>query len=125
MLPSRRSLKQRQASKEGDYLMAPLDFRLSDAFQEFGNVEVAKEQLMVSVNRPRITGRQSLRMRIPTLSRPGDLLEVIDDTICSTCVQVNGVKLNNSSDEVLVVGGENRLVSEILMILSMANCASV
>ena len=31
----------------------------SDAFQEFGNVEVAKERLMMSVNGPRITGRQS------------------------------------------------------------------
>ena len=29
----------------------------SDAFQEFGNVEVAKERLMMSVNGPRITGR--------------------------------------------------------------------
>ncbi|XP_068748474.1 uncharacterized protein [Montipora capricornis] len=65
----------------------PLEFCQTDAFQEFGNVEVAKEQLMVSVNGPRITGRQSLRMRMLTLSRPGDLLEGIDDTICSTCVQ--------------------------------------
>ena len=97
----------------------------SEAFQEFGNVEVAKEQLMMSVVGPRTTGRQSLMMRILTLSGPGDLLEGIDDTIRSTCVQVTGVKLNNSSDEVLDVGGENRLVSEILMLLSMANCAAV
>ena len=32
----------------------------SDAFQDFGNVEIAKEQLMMSVNGQRITGRQSL-----------------------------------------------------------------
>ena len=56
---------------------------------------------------------------------PGDLLEGIDDTIRSTCVQVTGVKLNSSSDEFLVIGVEIRLVSEILMLLSMANCAAV
>ena len=33
----------------------------SDAFQEFGKVEVAKEQLMMPVKGPRITGRQSDR----------------------------------------------------------------
>ena len=99
---------------------------ISDAFQEFGKVEVAKEQLMMSVKGPRImTGRQSLMMRMLTLSGPGDLLEGIDDTIRSTCVQVTGVKLNSSSDEFLVIGGEIRLVSEILMLLSMANCAAV
>ena len=92
----------------------------SDAFQELGKVEVAKEQLMMSVKGPRITGRQSLMMRMP-----GDLLEGIDDTIRSTCVQVTGVKLNSSSDEFLVIGVEIRLVSEILMLLSMANCAAV
>ena len=62
-------------------------------------------------------------MRVMTLSGPGDL-EGIDDTIRSTCVQVTGVKLNRSSNEVLVLGGENRLVSEILL-LSMANYAAV
>ena len=98
----------------------------SDAFQEFGKVEVAKEQLMMSVKGPRITGRQSLMMRMLTLSGPGDLLEGIDDTIRSTCVQVTGVKLtNSSSDEFLVIGVEIRFVSEILMLLSMANCAAV
>ena len=96
----------------------------SDAFQEFGKVEVAKEQLMMSVKGPRITGRQSLMMRMLTLSGPGDLLEGIDDTIRSTCVQVTGVKLNSSSKEFLVIGVEIRLVSEILMLLSMANCAT-
>ena len=93
----------------------------SDALQE---LEVAKEQLMMSVNGPRITGRQSLMMRMLTLSGPGDLLEGIDDTIFLTCVQVTGLKLKSSSDEVLVVGGEIRHVSEILMLLSMANCAA-
>ena len=39
----------------------------SDAFQEFGNVEVANEQLMMSGKGPRITGRQSLMMRMLTL----------------------------------------------------------
>ena len=98
----------------------------SDAFQEFGKVEVAKEQLIMSVKGPRITERQSLMMRMLTLSGPGDLLEGIDDTIPSTCVQVTGVKLNSSSDEFLVIGVEiSRLVSEILMLLSMANCAAV
>ena len=53
----------------------------SDTFQEFGNVEVTKEQLMMSVNGPRITGRQSLMIRMLTLWGPGDLLEGIDDTI--------------------------------------------
>ena len=96
----------------------------SDAFQEFGKVEVAKEQLMMSVKGPRITGRQSLMMRMLTLSGPGDLLEGIDDTIRSTCVQVTGVKLNSSSEEFLVIGVEIRLVSEILMLLSMANCTT-
>ena len=90
----------------------------SDAFQEFGKVEVAKEQLMMSVKGPRITGRHSLMMRMLTLSGPGDLLEGIDDTIRSTCVQVTGVKLNSSSDEFLVIGVEIRLVSEILMLLA-------
>ena len=61
----------------------------SDAFQEFGNVEVAKERLMMSVNGPRITGRQSLIMCMLTLSGPGNLLEGIDDTICWTCVTGN------------------------------------
>ena len=98
----------------------------SDAFQEFGKVEVAKEQLIMSVKGPRITERQSLMMRMLTLSGPGDLLEGIDDAIPSTCVQVTGVKLNSSSDEFLVIGVEiSRLVSEILMLLSMANCAAV
>ena len=99
----------------------------SDAFQEFGKVEVAKEQSTMSVKGPRITGRQSLMMRMLTLSGPGDLLEGIDDTIRSTCVQVTGVKLNSSSDEflVMIIGVEIRLVSEILMLLSMANCAAV
>ena len=78
----------------------------SDALQEFGNVEVAKEQLMMSVNGPRMTGRQSLMMRMLTLSGPGDLLEGIDDTIRSNCVQVTRVKLNSSSDEFLFVDGE-------------------
>ena len=59
------------------------------------------------------------------MSGPGDLSDGIDDTIRSTCVQVTGVKLNSSSDEFLVIGGEIRLVSEILMLLSMANCAAV
>ena len=36
---------------------------------------------MMSVNEPRITGKQSLMMRMLTLLRPGDLLEGIDDTI--------------------------------------------
>ena len=85
----------------------------SDAFQEFGNVEGAKEQLMMSVNGPRITGRRSLMMKMLTLSGLGDLLEGIDDTIRSTCVQVTGVKLNSSSYVFLVVGGEIRLVFEI------------
>ena len=97
----------------------------SDVFQEFGNVEVAKEQLMMSVNGPTITGRQSLKVRMLTLSGPGDLLEGIDNTIHSTCKQVTGVKLNCSSAEALIVGGENRLVSEVLMSLTMANCAAV
>ena len=44
---------------------------------------------MMSVNGPRITGRQSLMMRMLTLSGPGNLLEGIDDTICSTCVTGN------------------------------------
>ena len=47
----------------------------SDAFQESGKVEVTKEQLMMSVKGPRITGRQSLMMQMLTLSGPGDLLE--------------------------------------------------
>ena len=97
----------------------------SDAFREFGKVEVAKEQLMMSVKGPRVTGRQSLMMSMLTLSQPGDLLEGIDDTIRSTCVQVTGVKLNSSSDEFLVIGVEISLVSQILMLLSMANCAAV
>ena len=98
----------------------------SDAFQEFRKVEVAKEQLIMPVKGPRITERQSLMMRMLTLSGPGDLLEGIDDTIRSTCVQVTGVKLtNSSSDEFLVFGGDIRLVSEILILLSMANSAAV
>ena len=97
----------------------------SDAFQEFGNVEVTKEQLMMSVNGPRITGRQSLMVCMLTLLGPGDLLEGIDNTISSICVQVTGVKLNSSSAEVLIVDGENRLVSEVLMLLITANCAAV
>ena len=104
--------------------MAPCGMT-SDAFQEFGNVEVAKEQLMMSANGPGMTGRQSLMMRMLTLLGPGDLLEGIDDTIFLTCVQVTGVKLKSSSDEFLVVGGEIRHVSEILMLLSTVNCAVV
>ena len=46
-----------------------------------------------------------------SVSEPGDLLEGIDDTIRSTCVQVTGVKLNSSSDEFLVIGVEIRLVT--------------
>ena len=104
--------------------MAPCGMT-SDAFQEFGNAEVAKEQLMMSVNGTGMTGRQSLMMRMLTLSGPGDLLEGIDDTIRSTCVQVTKVKLNSSLNEFLVVGGEIRHVSEILMLLSTVNCAVV
>ena len=104
--------------------MAPCGMS-SDAFQEFGNEEVAKEQLMMSVNGTGMTGRQSLMMRMLTLSGPGDLLEGIDDTIRSTCVQLTKVKLNSSLNEFLVVGGEIRHVSEILMLLSTVNCAVV
>ena len=64
-------------------------------------------------------------MRMLTLSGPGDLLEGIDDTIRSTCVQLTKVKLNSSLNEFLVVGGEIRHVSEILMLLSTVNCAVV
>ena len=110
-------------NKNGDS-MAPCGMT-SDAFQEFGNVEVAKEQLIMSVNGPGMTGRQSLMMHMLTLSGPGDLLEGIDDTIRSTCVQVTGLKLKSSSDEFLVVGGEIRHVSEILMLLSTVSCAVV
>ena len=62
-------------------------------------------------------------MRMLTLSELGE--EGIDDTIRSTCAQVTGVKLNSSLDEVLIIGGDNRLVSEVMMLLSMANCAAV
>ena len=41
-------------------------------------------------------------MRMLTLSGPGDVLEGIDDTIRSTCVQVTVLKLKSSSDEFLV-----------------------
>ena len=68
----------------------------SDAFQEFGIVEVAKERLMMSVNGPRRTGRQSLMRRMLTLSGPGNLLEGIDDTICSTCVTGNRGEIKHS-----------------------------
>ena len=67
----------------------------SEAFQEFGNVEVAKEQLTMSFNGLRITGRQSLMIRMLTLSGPGDLLEGIDDTISSTRVKITRVKSQN------------------------------
>ena len=53
----------------------------SDTFQEFGNVDVVKEQLMMSVNGTMITGRQSLITYMLPLLGPGDLLEGIDDTI--------------------------------------------
>lgn len=64
----------------------------SDTFQEFRNVDVVKEQLMMSVNGPMITGRQSLIKCMLPLLGPGDLLEGIDDTIHLTCIQVTEVK---------------------------------
>jgi len=79
---------------------------------------------MMSVNGPRITGRQSLMMRMLTLSGPGVLLEGIDDTICSTSVKVTGVKLNSSSNEFLVVRGEIRLVSEYAVVYGQL-CSSL
>ena len=60
----------------------------------------------MSFNGLRITGRQSLMIRMLTLSGPGDLLEGIDDTISSTRVKITKVKSNSSSDEFLFVGGK-------------------
>ena len=40
-------------------------------------------------------------------------------------LQVTGLKLKSSSGEFLVVGGEIRHVSEILMLLSTVSCAVV
>ena len=53
----------------------------SATFQEFGNVEAAKELLMMSVNGPRITGRQSLIMRMLTLFLVHGLSSMLHNTI--------------------------------------------
>ena len=64
-----------------------------------GNVDVTREQFMMSVRGPKITGRQYFITRMFILSGPGDLLVGIVETIHWTSVQVTGRKLNNSSVE--------------------------
>ena len=57
---------------------------------------VDNEQLMISVKGPKITGRQSLMMRVVTLSGPGDLLNGSDRTVRRTCSHETHLKLKSS-----------------------------
>ena len=53
---------------------------ISASFHAAGNVEVRREQLIISVSGPRIIGRQSLMTRAFILSGPGDLFSGKDET---------------------------------------------
>jgi hypothetical protein len=57
---------------------------------------VVNELLIMSVNGPSMTGRQSLIIRMLILSGPGDLFDGIVVIIRCTSVHVTGVNLNNS-----------------------------
>ena len=80
---------------------------ISAFFQASGNVDVAREQLMMVVRGPRMTGRQSLMTCILILSGPGDLFVGIDEMMLRTSEQVTCLKVNNSSwdTSVGVMGG--------------------
>ena len=69
---------------------------ISAIFQDSGKVEVVNELLIMSVNGPSMTGRQSLIIRMLILSGPGDLFDGIDVIMQCTSVHVTGVNLNNS-----------------------------
>ena len=56
----------------------------SAAFQASGNVEVAREQFIISVSGPRITDKLSFNTRASTLSGPGDLFVGIAEIIRRT-----------------------------------------
>jgi hypothetical protein len=61
-------------------------------FHALGYVDVLREQLIISVRGPKITGNESLITCILILSRPGDLLEGIDIIMFCTSVRVTGRK---------------------------------
>ena len=82
-----------------------------------GNVEVRREQLIISVKVPRITGRQSLMIRPLILSGPGDLFDGKDKITRRTSSLVTVLKENRSSEEKEAVGGD---VSWIEMLFSFA-----
>jgi hypothetical protein len=69
---------------------------ISAIFQDSGKVDVVNELLMMSVNGPSMTGRQSLIIRMLILSGPRDLFDGIVVIMRCTSVHVTGVNLNNS-----------------------------
>lgn len=68
-----------------------------------GNVELYREQFIISVKGPRITGRQSFKIRILILSAPGDWFDGKDIIIRRTSLQVSVLKEKRSSEIVEVV----------------------
>ena len=65
-------------------------------FQDSGKVEVVNELLIMSVNGPSMTGRQSLIIRMLILVGPGDLFDGIVVIMHYTSMHVTGVNLNKS-----------------------------
>ena len=59
---------------------------------------MVNDLLMMSVNGPSMTGRQSLIIRMLILSGPGDLFDV-RVRMRRTSVHVTGVNLNNSVEK--------------------------
>ena len=71
---------------------------------------MVNELLIMSVNGPRMTGRQSLLIRMLILSGPGDLFDGIVVIMRCTSVHVTGVNLNNSvekSSDLLFLGSNS------------------
>ena len=66
---------------------------ISASFQAQGKIEVRREQLIISVNGSKITGRLSLIIRGLILSEPADLFRGNDITIQHSSSQVTVLKL--------------------------------
>ena len=70
----------------------------SATFQAVGNVHVVREQLIMFVSGPSITGRQSLRIREFILSGRGDLFNGREEITRRTSSLVTVLKEKRSSE---------------------------
>ena len=94
----------------------------SAIFQSEGNVDVRKEQLIISVRGPSTTCKQSLNTLALTLSGPGDLFNGSDKMTRLTSSQLTGLKLKHSS--VGGTGGRREMFAKVIL-LSLASLAAV